>query len=441
MKSMRALTGACLVALLGCGPEQDPAGPSLNAAAGAKGGGITVSSANPSYGHQGDQQKQVRILGSGFLPGDQASWQRNGVADPKVQVISTVFVSTTELIATVNISSDATLAFYDIAILSSGRKGGIGTMLFEVTQAEMIPGIVDASGVTESGAVAGGGTSGAFYWSLAGGLEQLASTGYGNDLSDDALTVGGYVDGASAVKQPVVWNRAGSSWTQVALPKDPTSTGGNVWAVASDPATGGAVAVGGLEFYQSRRTQTRQPRLWLRSGSSWQRTPLPEPAGLSDSYVRGLSSALVAVGNSGARATVWEPDGSGGWTAQLVGPGNSDLRDINPGATIAVGHVSGVASYWTRTGGVWSGPITLPGNCKVAVDADDLGRILVDACQSPSGGAVITAPYTSADMIYLGGFGNKSGGVSPSAISRLGTWVSGSATVPGASVGAYWRIF
>src|SRR5918992_6287412 len=51
----------------------------------------SVAAADPAYGRQGDVGYRVRITGSGFEVGAQASWERNGVADPKVAVRSTEF--------------------------------------------------------------------------------------------------------------------------------------------------------------------------------------------------------------------------------------------------------------------------------------------------------------------------------------------------------------
>jgi hypothetical protein len=52
-------------------------------------------------------------------------------------------------------------------------------------------------------------------------------------------------------------------------------------------------------------------------------------------------------------------------------------------------------------------------------------------------------------MTTLGGFGDKTPGPAVEGISRLGTWIVGSATIKGSSnknssstkIGAYWKVF
>jgi hypothetical protein len=130
----------------------------------------------------------------------------------------------------------------------------------------------------------------------------------------------------------------------------------------------------------------------------------------------------------------------------LIGPHLSDLNSISSAGTLAVGRNAGVAAYWKRVGGVWTGPFTLPGTCGRATDVDDLGRILVSECDLGPGlnrtnAAVIAPPYTSGDITILGGFGASTDGPQAEAISRQGTWIVGRSKLKNTIVGAYWRIF
>src|SRR5437899_8724301 len=85
-----------------------PLGPIDGAPSAAKSSStITVSAANPSFGHQGQSGEAVTISGSGFAPGARASWQRNGLTDTTIAVLSTQYVSSTQLLATINISTAA----------------------------------------------------------------------------------------------------------------------------------------------------------------------------------------------------------------------------------------------------------------------------------------------------------------------------------------------
>lgn len=444
--ALRLAGAASLLVMLGCGPEQGPAGPVLEAAAGAKGAGVTVSSAEPSYGHQGDVQKQVRIRGSGFEPGDQAAWQRGGVTDPKISVNSTQFVSSTELVATISIAGDATLAFYDIAITRPGRKGGIGTMLFEVTQAIALQGTSRIRWANESGQLVGQGPGGAFIWSLATGMQSLSADGIGMAISEDGLTVVGTLGSDDPQsKRPVVWTRSGSSWLRSNLPMDPAAfPPGQAHAIASDPVTGSAIAAAGWESLEKKSVRFAA-RLWLRAGSTWQRIVLPE-AGPGSSLARDVNGSLTVVGDGGGGSAVWVPNGVGGWNLQIIGPG--DLYAINESGSIAVGRIPGPgndAIYYQRVGGTWTGPFLLPGLCSIAVDVDELGRILMEGCpitgpRSRVTSAVVLPPYGVADIVYLGGFGTPSG-ADADRMSRLGTWIVGSGAIKNATVGAYWRIF
>src|SRR3712207_454981 len=139
LRSAVVLAAACSIArCTATGGERAlvaPADPSAARAVGTT--APTVSGANPSYGRQGEVGYHVTIIGSGFEPGAQATWERGGVADPKVRVTSTDYVSSTELVATIDIASDADLALYDVAV-TSGRGKGIGTEMFEVTDGTSI---------------------------------------------------------------------------------------------------------------------------------------------------------------------------------------------------------------------------------------------------------------------------------------------------------------
>jgi hypothetical protein len=119
-----ACTAAVLALLVACNDE--PSG--LDA--GADGPPIVVTAAQPRESGRGETMK-VRITGTGFREGDEAVWERNGSTDDRVVVEKTEFVSATQLVATISIQADATIAGYDIAV-SRPRKKGIGTEAFYV---------------------------------------------------------------------------------------------------------------------------------------------------------------------------------------------------------------------------------------------------------------------------------------------------------------------
>jgi len=437
-----ACAGAAMLALvvLACteSPNMPTDGSGMASAKPAAGTGPTVTSTDPPYGHQGDAGLVVGITGTGFAPGAVASWERNGSPDPKVPVTSTRYISSTQLEATITIASDATISLYDVAVTSSGKKG-IGTERFEVSTAIAIQGAGLARGVNNTGEITG--TAPTYLWSPLTGLDTLATGGAGWDVSDDGVTVVGGLTG------PTVWTRSGSSWTSVSLPRSAGSSDvGNAQAVVSN-SSGAATAIGGVESFSIKGTKyRREPRLWLWTGSAWQLKVLPGTGGGTEGQVHDLNSGLVAAGNTPSGATIWTPNGSGGWTATLIGPAGSDANAINSAGDLAVGVSGNQAVYWRLTGGAWSAPIVLPGGCPNAADVDDFGRIVANICPVTSTrktSAVIGAPYGAGDVTFLSGFGDRTDGAQAEAISHDGHWIVGRAVygTNKAIVAAYWNMF
>jgi hypothetical protein len=97
----------------------------------------TVTSALPSEAPQGTTL-DVQINGSGFDGGSLAHWERNGVVDPRVHVNSTRFVKSTQLVANLTITLDATVSPYDVVVMTAAGKKGIGTEAFTVRMANAL---------------------------------------------------------------------------------------------------------------------------------------------------------------------------------------------------------------------------------------------------------------------------------------------------------------
>ena len=431
--SLLLLAGAGVIASC-AGPAEPPVGPSF-----AKvGSGPSVTSANPPYGHEGDVSKQVTITGSGFAAGAQAAWERNGVVDSKIQVISTQFVSATQLIATITIASDAVIDLYDVSVTNPDRKKGIGYALFEVTQAVVVDGIDILHDVNDNGDMTGYGSGGSFF-NPASGLEVLnpSGIGWGIDQTGTAIVGGG----------PRLWNKVGGVWQVTPLPIDPASSSGRASSLSADPS-GQVLLIGGLES----ATTGNEPRLWIwQAGTNdWGRIVLPSgqttnrhgtTTNIGD--VLGVSDNGVAVGwigGNSVQAVVWESNGSGYSMTTLV---DGRAMGINRAGTIIVGGTGAGAVYWQRlSGGGWSAPITLPGGCGIAYAVDDFGRIVANSCPDVhrTTPAVFVVPYSTTTMIRLGGLGpNLSGyvlGMSPSGNYVVGQLLSGNT-----SKGAYWKIF
>jgi hypothetical protein len=94
--------------------------------------GPTVSSTQPSYAYRGTTV-DVHVIGRGFVAGAQATWLLHGVANSaKVRTNSTTYVSSTDVVANITVSSDADLALWDVQI-AAGGKNGVGTEVSAIT--------------------------------------------------------------------------------------------------------------------------------------------------------------------------------------------------------------------------------------------------------------------------------------------------------------------
>jgi hypothetical protein len=94
---------------------------------------VKVTAATPSSTYQGTVSLDVTVDGSGFDSTAQAAFFVSGTTDPGgVTVRKTVFKSSKQVVATIDVADTAVVANFDIQIkLDSGRKGK-GTTLFAV---------------------------------------------------------------------------------------------------------------------------------------------------------------------------------------------------------------------------------------------------------------------------------------------------------------------
>ncbi len=94
---------------------------------------ISVTAADPPTGEQGALNLNVIIKGKGFKNGAKANWFKTGTTDAAgVNVKSTQFVSSTQLIATIDIADWAALSLFDIEVRNADGRTGKGTELFSV---------------------------------------------------------------------------------------------------------------------------------------------------------------------------------------------------------------------------------------------------------------------------------------------------------------------
>jgi probable HAF family extracellular repeat protein len=410
--------------------------------------GPSVTATTPPYGRQGQTGEQVTITGSGFTADSKVSWARSGVADSTdVAVRNTKFVSSTQLVATIDIAPDADLAFYDVMVENPDRKKGIGTEMFEVTTAislGSLGGNTNANAVNDNGDAVGytvvGTEQRAFYWSGATGMVDIGGA--------EALGIdqGGTTIVGRGSARALTWTGSGTSWTSAPLPMDPAAIDGRATAVASDPVTGQATIIGGSESVSLKHATLLRPRLWKRAATGgWQKIDLSMPnADLSgtSSWVaavnaNGQATGAVRPGGGAAQAVVWEANG------QYTVLGEGGAPGINGAGTIIASFNNSGAVYYTRNavGDQWTGPLALPGGCSNGMGVDDAGNIIARRCPSPGSSrltsVIVAPPYTTA--IYLSGLGDVTEGGTAYGISRGGTYIAGTAPTKPTRVGARWR--
>jgi uncharacterized membrane protein len=155
---------------------------------------ISVLSTHPAEGKQG-RTVDIRILGTGFLNDAVPTWERDGVADTLIVVDHVMFVSETELRATVKIDRETDLGSYDVAVRSKRKKGigseeptGVGQDIFTVQPYEpqalgwvgtTMP-FASVFGINDEGVVVGAGVSPhrATFWTVGG-----SATAFGSEPS------------------------------------------------------------------------------------------------------------------------------------------------------------------------------------------------------------------------------------------------------------------
>jgi uncharacterized membrane protein len=180
---------------------------------------ISVASADPAEGEQGRTLK-VRITGAGFLDDAVPTWERDGVADTLIVVDQVVFVSDTELRATVRIGRETGLGPYDVAVTSKRKKGigseepkGVGEDVFTVQPYEPEP-------------------LGWLVESIWAGAHSRADA-----INDHGLMTGSAVD-ASWTGTAIYWTSAGEAVTFGGDWSRATATNNSGWIVGS--RSGGA---------------------------------------------------------------------------------------------------------------------------------------------------------------------------------------------------------
>jgi hypothetical protein len=339
--------------------------------------GVTVASTSPRYGDRGSTL-DVRITGTGFATGAQATWLLRGVADPaKVRTNSTTYVSATEVVANITISGDADLSYWDVQIMAGG-KNGVGTEAFEVTSAEVLGTAGSVGGMSDAGQVVGTTAGNAYVYDDSFGMLTL---GAGQGEGIDPL--GTMVFGRDGANWPTAWVRQGATTTYVAelLPRLATAIGGNAVTAARDATD--ALLVGGWQILPARKGTPGQNRpVFWRRGAGWSAPiAMSLPAGSTAGALRGINGRGQAVGRLDAASygAIWEDSAT---VTRLDGLPSG----INAAGTLAVGQLGGQPAFWYRTAaGAWrtTGTVlpSIAGSCGGdAVSVNDDGVIVGKSC-------------------------------------------------------------
>jgi uncharacterized membrane protein len=364
---------AVLAALaLGC-MESRSTEPSTGDPAFAKAGGAsdpTVESADPATAPQ-DTTLDVHVFGTNYDGGSRVDFSRGGVVDPKLQVNSTTFRSSRELVANVTVAPDASTVFYDIVVTKSTGKKGIGTEKFAVlVQGEMLSspsGQSWATSVSENGLVSGyvmgvcGTVQGGVLWDQLGQLTVLPGLpgtcgSVARDVNSSGVAVGRAFGSNSSESVDVRWLPSGGTYRAESLPRLPdgslalvyrineaglvvAANAAAVWSEATGwqmlPRPSGAttckgdIAINDIGAIAGNCTIAGQDRAVYWPSASGSPVVLPLPVGGGHPLVGGINDIGMIVGSvaitmrtNGSRnalwhAIRWNPSG-GSWTAELL---------------------------------------------------------------------------------------------------------------------------
>jgi hypothetical protein len=419
-----------------CAPDQ-PTGVRVpsDASLGKAATGVTVTATNPSYAHRGETGVKVRVLGTGFTSGAKAKWIL-GTDSTSVTVNSTTFISSTELEADITVTGSAPLDLYDVRVMLTDGKKGVGAEKFAVTTATLLGfgpvGDAIVQDVNDLGQVVG-------YFDAGGGpfvydgtnnvlLEGSSGQPFGISPTGDVII--------GRDSKPVAWIRQPSgAYVREIMPTIPGGTGnGGAMNIAVSPT--GQIIVGGYVGSQlSKRTNVTHAVLWTRSGSTWATpTVYASPGEVAASFDLSRTGQLMGrmafSGSTDIRWGVWDDVNT---FVPLNGPW---LNAMNKKGTLVVGVLSTGAALWYRdvTSGQWNpDPILLPkggecGNAGNALDVNDAGIVVGGGCFAGYWRVDDSvSPPTISGPFRLVGLG---GGFQVNVVSQTAPYtIAGSATV------------
>lgn len=208
--SVRRLLAGTSLALLAlgsaCTATDQPTSPEVLEVRLAKGGGgkpVQVKDTDPPGTEQGTVDLQVRVLGSGFEDPARVRMLLDGDTTGVVTSEVAEFVSDKELVTTITVAEDATVALWDVEVeLLGKRRKGIGIELFEIKTKCLDPTFCDSGGPEPNGQAAWTGSSPDDALSSSEQGVQLSENGRKVEIDADLYQVATWFDGVLAL--PVV---------------------------------------------------------------------------------------------------------------------------------------------------------------------------------------------------------------------------------------------
>ena len=295
------ITVMAMLAMTGC-QDQTPTDPTVTGIAlkpgGGGGKGPKVESTDPTSAPQ-ETTLNVQVFGSSFDDGSEVTFTIDGTPSDLVRTDTTKFVSDKELIASITIDLNAITDLYDVEVLSSRGRKGIGADLFSVTK--------KGKPVEESNYT----------------ITDLGTEGFVKDINDAGLIVGG------ASGRAAQWINTGGGYSMEPEPLDDGvwESGPGSWAEGVN-ASGDVVGVLWIDY----AVFTNRAALW--SGGTVRLLDLLDQTH-EESQAYGINDAGQISGQSytssydPARAVRWEPDGSATELGVLPGYQNSIGWAIN----------------------------------------------------------------------------------------------------------------
>lgn len=353
MKSRRSLlsraAGPALIALAtltSCREaEKELTAPPVFAARAPANGAPTVTSVVPDSSPPG-VTLDITVNGSGFAKGAAVTLERQGAPAAKITTNSTTFVTTRKLIANITIAADADSGKYDVAVVSSDRKG-VGIESFTVAYVIDELGIIGgtwsrAHAINDRGEVVGASCTSdclatAFYWTEAGGMQSLGTLpGFSRSeayaINNRSQIFGAVICrstdpgcGGTSKERLVRWDKVGASW--LITPVD----GCSVVDFMMDVGNETFVINNNEQCVGSRVTPAGRQVVFqtLSGGAVVNEQPLPllVPGGYATGYA--ISDAAMIAGRAsrsggGYEPVVWYRTGTQGWVILQLGLASTD---------------------------------------------------------------------------------------------------------------------